>query len=332
MENKTRTLIENLSLNDKAKLYYMALLKKGKIDKLPEDPKAAYVRDMMGKMEEGTDWKNITADLLGLIPGLGEPADLYNAIDYANKGDYLYSGLALVSMIPEYGDIAAKAIKIMVATGQLQNKMLKKIADGINKHWDKIEQMFDYIEEKAPDNKLKPHIPKIKNTLKLFVDEAKTASDLMIDKDGNFKPFTQGVDDTAKDLKTAMARKQQTQKDIKTGDNYVKDAGEKVASLFKETATELGYLNENDILQKIENGVNAISGGGRRHASVSDRGDKIRIKFSYMRDEFSDEEWGKIKTYITQMGLKILDDSNYYEANYDREEPAEAVPTIHLKK
>ena len=101
---------------------------------------------------------------------------------------------------------------------------------------------------------------------------------------------------------------------------------------LKKTATELGYLNEDNMLQKIENGVNAISGGGRRHASVSDRGDKIRIKFSYMRDEFSDEEWGKIKTYITQMGLKILDDSNYYEANYDREEPAEAVPTIHLKK
>jgi len=103
-------------------------------------------------------------------------------------------------------------------------------------------------------------------------------------------------------------------------------------SNLKETATELGYLNENDIFQKIENGVNAISGGGRRHGSVSDRGDKIRIKFSYMRDEFSDEEWGKIKTYLTQMGLEILDDSNYYEANYDREEPAEAVPTIHLKK
>ena len=33
--------IKNLSLDQKAKLYYMALLKKGMIDTLPEDPKAA---------------------------------------------------------------------------------------------------------------------------------------------------------------------------------------------------------------------------------------------------------------------------------------------------
>ena len=101
---------------------------------------------------------------------------------------------------------------------------------------------------------------------------------------------------------------------------------------LKETAIELGYLNEDNMLQKIEDGVNAITGGRRKHGSVSDRGDKIRIKFSYMRGEFSDEEWGKIKTYLTQRGLEILDDSNSYEANYDREEPPEWVPTIHLKK
>ena len=47
--------IKNLSLDQKAKLYYMALLQKGMIDILPEDPKAAYIRDMMGKMEETRD-------------------------------------------------------------------------------------------------------------------------------------------------------------------------------------------------------------------------------------------------------------------------------------
>jgi hypothetical protein len=39
--------IKNLSLDQKAKLYYMALLQKGMIDTLPEDPKAAYVQSMM---------------------------------------------------------------------------------------------------------------------------------------------------------------------------------------------------------------------------------------------------------------------------------------------
>jgi len=41
--------IEDLSLDQKAKLYYMGLVRKGEIDTLPEDPKAAFVRDMMDK-------------------------------------------------------------------------------------------------------------------------------------------------------------------------------------------------------------------------------------------------------------------------------------------
>jgi hypothetical protein len=47
--------IKNLSLDQKAKLYYMALLQKGMIDTLPEDPKAAYIRDMMDKEDPKMD-------------------------------------------------------------------------------------------------------------------------------------------------------------------------------------------------------------------------------------------------------------------------------------
>jgi hypothetical protein len=101
---------------------------------------------------------------------------------------------------------------------------------------------------------------------------------------------------------------------------------------LKEIASKLGYLNEDDMLNKIEKGVTAITGGGRRHASVSDRGDSIRVSFRYMRGEFDSEEWDKILKYLTGMGFEIKDESNSYEANYDREEPPEWVPTIHLKK
>ena len=41
--------IQDLTLDQKAKLYFMGLLRKGLIDTLPEDPKAAYIRDMMDK-------------------------------------------------------------------------------------------------------------------------------------------------------------------------------------------------------------------------------------------------------------------------------------------
>ena len=44
--------IKKLSLDQKAKLYYMGLVRKGEIDTLPEDPKAAFVKDMMGRKNE----------------------------------------------------------------------------------------------------------------------------------------------------------------------------------------------------------------------------------------------------------------------------------------
>jgi hypothetical protein len=86
-------------------------------------------------------------------------------------------------------------------------------------------------------------------------------------------------------------------------------------------------------LDQIERGINQITDGGRQSARVSDRGDKIRVMFRYMRGEFDGETWEAILEYLSDnMGYKILDQSNYYEANYDREEPAEAVPTIYLQK
>ena len=45
--------IQELSLDQKAKLYFMGLVRQGKIDTLPEDPKAAYVSMMMDKDDYG---------------------------------------------------------------------------------------------------------------------------------------------------------------------------------------------------------------------------------------------------------------------------------------
>ena len=45
--------IQELSLDQKAKLYFMGLVRQGKIDTLPEDPKAAYVSMRMDKDDYG---------------------------------------------------------------------------------------------------------------------------------------------------------------------------------------------------------------------------------------------------------------------------------------
>ncbi len=71
--------IKNLSLDQKAKLYYMGLVRKGEIDRLPEDPKAAFVKDMMGRKDELKE----TATELGYLK---EEVD----ITYSTPGDRFY--------------------------------------------------------------------------------------------------------------------------------------------------------------------------------------------------------------------------------------------------
>ena len=46
--------IQELSLDDKAKLYFMGLVRKGEIDTLPENPKAAYIKMVIDKADPST--------------------------------------------------------------------------------------------------------------------------------------------------------------------------------------------------------------------------------------------------------------------------------------
>ena len=57
-----------------------------------------------------------------------------------------------------------------------------------------------------------------------------------------------------------------------------------------------------------------------------------RVKFSFVRREFDDKVWDEMLEFITDKGFEIDEKmtSNYYEPNYDREEPPEAVPMIYF--
>ena len=71
------------------------------------------------ELQEDTSAMNIVLDVMGLIPGVGEVADLANAVDYAKKGDYLFSALSLISVIPGIGDLVGKGGKVALALSKL---------------------------------------------------------------------------------------------------------------------------------------------------------------------------------------------------------------------
>ena len=106
--------IQELSLDQKAKLYYMMLLRKGVIDTLPEDPKAAYVQSMM---DEPASSK--------FSEPMGDKDDYGRSVSGKDKSTF---------MEPEDMTMAARARK-MAGMEENKNPNLKSMSDVDNTGW-----------------------------------------------------------------------------------------------------------------------------------------------------------------------------------------------------
>jgi len=81
--------------------------------------------------------KHVALDVAGAIPGIGEAADLTNALLYAKKGEYLQAALSAISMIPGVGDAIGKGGKLAIYLGKAG-----KIANMMSKHIGKIKKVL----------------------------------------------------------------------------------------------------------------------------------------------------------------------------------------------
>jgi cytidylate kinase len=147
-----------------------------------------YVSELI---KEETSAMNVALDLVGLIPGLGEFADAANAIDYARKGDYLFAGLSIISLVPAVGDAVGKGGKLaawftkafpkgakMVGKhGPKVVKQIKQAKKAIEANKDLIDDVFDEIEENEKFEGIKEHLPKIKEAINAFVGSAESGED-----------------------------------------------------------------------------------------------------------------------------------------------------------
>ena len=92
--------------------------------------------------------------------------------------------------------------------------------------------------------------------------------------------------------------------------------------------TEDGYPG--DPIHVLEKGLKQITG---HPVSVSVRnGKEYRAKWAYAKVELQNSVWDRALDFIEDQGGRIdtSKSDNYYEANWEREEPAEAVPTIYF--
>jgi len=110
-----------------------------------------------GQGSSFSDIGHTALDVLGLVPVLGEPADLANAAWHAAEGNYLDAGLSLISVIPVVGDIAGKGGKLAKAVG---GKLADKALDAI-----KALNIPEVLSKFRKDPQLGPHIDKIASAL-----------------------------------------------------------------------------------------------------------------------------------------------------------------------
>lgn len=127
---------------------------------------------------------HLTLDVAGLFPGAGEFADITNAVWYALEGEYLNASLSLISSIPALGDVIGKGGKLALwlskagKTGAAVEKGIVKSSPYISKIRTLIltnEDSIDKLLESARKNeKLNPHIDKMKEALNVFTGKGST--------------------------------------------------------------------------------------------------------------------------------------------------------------
>jgi hypothetical protein len=124
-----------------------------------------------------SDAGHFALDTAGIVPFIGETADLTNAIWYSKQGQYLNAAFSLMSMIPEAGDLLGKGGKVAtwilklgpkasVLTGPVL-KMALQLLKFIKNNKAKIHAAV----ELAGSNKtLRPFIDKINAALESFIE------------------------------------------------------------------------------------------------------------------------------------------------------------------
>lgn len=97
-----------------------------------------------------SDVGHTTLDVAGLVPGIGEVADLTNALWYAKNGQYLESLLSIISLVPEIGDVIGKGAKYFSKSGSRMERFLSKHGEDIAKWWGKIHPRLKKAKEWQP--------------------------------------------------------------------------------------------------------------------------------------------------------------------------------------
>ena len=223
--------IQELSLDQKAKLYFMGLVRQGKIDTLPEDPKAAYM-DMLYK-----DLANV-----------GKDTDDYGrSISGKDKSTF---------MEPEDSMPAARAKKMM-GLEEGYNKIANKLY-GVN--YDKLSpQEQEYVRDTIDREPGGAFNPRLSGMDEMQTVNKETGEDIT----KYVLQLLQGEISKEEFEKITGLKKEARDEEDEENDRNL--AVDDIPDSLREIATKLGYLEENHANQKYYKLLNVLNDKGHLH-------------------------------------------------------------------
>ena len=109
------------------------------------------------------DVGHVGLDIAGLVPGIGEGADLTNAIWYIKNGQYLNAAFSIISMVPEVGDLIGKGSKYFLGG----SKLFARFGPKIVRYWDSAKIIINNSKV------LRPHINQLDYAFRQAVEKSK---------------------------------------------------------------------------------------------------------------------------------------------------------------
>jgi len=131
--------------------------------------------EMLNEIDLGAIAKELPhlgLDIVGIIPGYGEAADLTNAALYAGRGKYFMAALSVASMIPVVGDIVGKGGKLatfMAKAGDDAAKASFKLGGLLKKYFPKIKGLLTKLKA---NKKLAPYVDDMVGSVSKYIDGA----------------------------------------------------------------------------------------------------------------------------------------------------------------
>jgi hypothetical protein len=124
-----------------------------------------------------SDAGHLALDAAGIVPFIGETADLTNAIWYSKQGQYLNAAFSLLSMIPEAGDLLGKGgrvatwiVKLGPKASVLSRPILEMALQLLKFIKNNKAKIHAAIELAGSNKTLRPFINKINAALESFIE------------------------------------------------------------------------------------------------------------------------------------------------------------------